>query len=252
MIGMGVRTLFAAAAVIVSTTSIASAATFADVTFDPNNRATSVELTPNEPYVAFGSGGGDTFGDPTQSLGDLAGLRTAENSAPGDDVVISLGDADTKQTIGLGFGGQGPFTFTNFTVFENGGPLSIGPFAEAFEVSLKLNDGFMTSAVYRAATGYELYDGSSTNGAASTTFLATDFGINSTTLVDMLYISNILFADRSQYQLDFLPQSAFDPDITFVVLDTAIAPIPVPAALPLLAGALGLLGFTARRKRTAA
>lgn len=44
----------------------------------------------------------------------------------------------------------------------------------------------------------------------------------------------------------------FDATVTFSAVDTGVAPIPLPAALPMLAGGLGLIGFVGmRRKRKA-
>jgi hypothetical protein len=60
-----------------------------------------------------------------------------------------------------------------------------------------------------------------------------------------------VFANSNATQLSFLGQQnpAFN-GLDAVGVSTVVAPVPLPAALPLFAGGLGLLGWMARRKKT--
>jgi hypothetical protein len=72
---------------------------------------------------------------------------------------------------------------------------------------------------------------------------------NSTALVEVILQFNSLdligFGNVLTPQTGFLTASAFDP----VDSDFSIAPVPVPAALPLLGSAFGLFGLVRLRRR---
>lgn len=237
-----------------SSSAFASLITFAGVTFDPNNGPTSAVL--NGTTSTFGAGAADTFGDNYLTVGSLVlGSQYLTDNTNGTQAFSAgLGNAKELGSVTLKFGES--FTFSNFTVFENGSFSPLGAFAEVFTAQLKLSDGTLTDRVYLVADSFEVYaplvsQPSTTTGAAATTFSAVDFNIDSTTLVSEIIIQNLLYSEADSFSIpNNFGTGDFDPDITYVALNTTVRDVPEPSALIMFTTALiGFLGTAGIRRR---
>jgi len=239
-----------------SSSAFASLITFAGVTFDTNNGPTLAVV--GGTTSIFGAGAADTFGDNYLTVGSMVlGSQYLNDNTNGTQAFSAgLGNAKEVGSVTLKFGET--FTFYNFTVFENGSLDPSGPFAEVFTAQLRLNDGTLTDRIYLGADSFEMYaplvnQPAVTAGASATTFSAADFNIDSTTLVSEIIIQNLRYSEANSFSVpNSFGAGEFDPDITYVVLNTTVTDVPEPRALLMFTTALiGLFGSASIRRRKA-
>lgn len=106
-------------------------------------------------------------------------------------------------------------------------------------VTLSFNSAQTLSGLLFNAEGHQ---------ALTSNTLTLQFGINGGAL------SSFTFADLMTQSFSNVTSATFayggtNPDQYYVSALTAVAAVPLPATLPLMAGALGLLGFGAKRRR---
>jgi hypothetical protein len=210
-----------------------------DLSFDLG-QFTGAYVTTNSSYshgVVFDQAAGvDGY-----TVGELAGAPNG-TFAPNDvGDQLSLGAYGGQEFLTLHYGpgvAVGPGQASLFAVYEQASSNS-GVDEEGHYYEVSVNGGTFVSAL-----GYALHQTAiSANFQNRIVFdlTAAIFGLNIGDLLETVTIRNI--TGSSAYS---------DPDIVFMGRAGVLAAVPLPATLPLLAGALGLLGFAVRKKtRTA-
>lgn len=155
-------------------------------------------------------------------------------------------------------------TGDDFVIYESSTGTAVSG-REAYMVRLELGDGSYTGWRYEFVDAAQAYLGS-TDGATATAFDLSSFGITDGGVISAIQIATLLAADRvdgaGSGNLNFggvgnaplsslggvvFGSGARDPDPLYVGILGTVQVVPVPAAVWLFGGALGLLGFARRR-----
>lgn len=159
---------------------------------------------------------------------------------PGDQ--LSLGDATHQQYMTLHYGPGiliGPGDASLLAVYEQASR-NTGVDEEGHYYEIKINDGSWIDA--RIFPLHQTAISANYQNRVVFDLLSSPFGLNVGDTLQTVSIRNIL--GSSDYS---------DPDIVFVGRAgvVSIDPVPLPAALPMLASAFGIMVFLRRRRRQA-
>lgn len=238
-------------------------------------------ITQSVAFVAASIGPGSTINpqagfDPSRTLGRQAnaqfGLLQPDNTSCvyGCAINVPNGNVGTTVRHGIQASWSGGGQLVNgagddFVIYESASGSSVTN-REAYMVRLGLADGSYTPWRYEIVDTFENYL-SSAEGATATAFDLSSFGIANGGLIAAIQIANLIAADRVDGAAGFgnvnftgvgftptttasgvaFGTSARDPDPLYVGILGTVQVVPVPAAVWLFGGALGLLGFARRR-----
>jgi hypothetical protein len=214
--------------------------------------------------------------DPAQTLGRQANAQHGIAQSDGTSCVygcaINVPHNNDGTTVRHGIqvswsGGQQLVNGVgeDFVIYESASGSTLGN-REAYMVRLGLADGSFTGWRYEFVDAFESYLGSG-EGATATAFDLSSFGIADGGLISAIQFANLIAADRVDGaglgNVNFggvgntplssaggaaFASSARDPDPLYVGILGTLHVVPVPAAVWMFGGALGLLGFVRRQQ----
>jgi len=241
-----------------------------------------VNITQSVAFVAASVGGGGVITpeagfDPALTLGRQAnaqhGLVQTDSTSCvyGCAINMPAGNSGTTVRHGIDVSWSGGRQLVNgtgddFVIYESSTGTAVGG-REAYMVRLGLADGSYTGWRYEFVDATEAYE-ASTDGATATAFDLSSFGILDGGVIAAIQIANLIAADRvdgagfgnvnfggvgnnplSSAGGAVFGSGARDPDPLYVGILGTVQVVPVPAAVWLFGGALGLLGLARRRAR---
>lgn len=257
---------------------LGNGATLGGATF---SAGTVTNITQSVAFVAASIGPGTTINpqagfDPSRTLGRQAnaqfGLLQTDNTSCVYGCAINVPNGNVGTTVRHGIqaswsgGGQlANGAGDDFVIYESASGSAITN-REAYMVRLAFADGSYTPWRYEIVDTYENYL-SSTEGATATAFDLSSFGVANGGLVAAIQLANLITADKVDGATGFgnvnfagvgfnplttasgvaFATGARDPDPLYIGILGTVQVVPVPAAVWLFGGALGLLGFARRR-----
>lgn len=242
---------------------------------------TVTDITQSVAFVAASVGPGgvitpQTGFDPALTLGRQAnaqhGLVQTDHTSCvyGCAINVPKGNSGTTVRHGIQVSWSGGQQLINgagddFVIYESASGSSLTN-REAYMVRLGLADGSYTGWRYEFVDTFQAYLGS-TEGATATAFDLGSFGIADGGLISAIQFANLIAADRVDGaglgNVNFagsgnvplvsaggvaFASGARDPDPLYVGILGTLHVVPVPAAVWMFGGALGLLGFVRRQQ----
>lgn len=242
---------------------------------------TVTNITQSVAFVAASIGPGTTINpqagfDPSRTLGRQAnaqfGLLQPDNTSCVYGCAINMPSGNVGTTVRHGiqasWSGGGQLvngTGDDFVIYESASGSAVTN-REAYMVRLAFADGSYTPWRYEIVDAYENYL-SSTEGATATAFDLSSFGVANGGVIAAIQLANLIATDKVDGAAGFgnvnfggvgfnplttasgvaFATSARDPDPLYIGILGTVQVVPVPAAVWLFGGALGLLGFARRR-----
>lgn len=258
---------------------LGNGATLGGATFSAGN---VTNITQSVAFVAASIGPGTTINpqagfDPSRTLGRQGnaqfGLLQTDDTSCVYGCAINVPNGNVGTTVRHGiqasWSGGGQLvngTGDDFVVYESASGSAVTN-REAYMVRLAFADGSYTPWRYEIVDAYENYL-SSTEGATATAFDLSSFGVANGGVIAAIQLANLIAADKVDNAAGFgnvnfagvgfnplttasgvaFATGARDPDPLYIGILGTVQVVPVPAAVWLFGGALGLLGLARRRQ----
>lgn len=258
---------------------LGSGATLGGATFSAGN---VTNITQSVAFVAASIGPGTTINpqagfDPSRTLGRQAnaqfGLLQPDSTSCVYGCAINMPNGNVGTTVrhGIQASWSGGGQLVNgvgddFVIYESASGSAITN-REAYMVRLAFADGSYTPWRYEIVDAFENYL-SSAEGATATAFDLSSFGVANGGVIAAIQLANLIAADKVDGATGFgnvnfagvgfnplttasgvaFASGARDPDPLYIGILGTVQVVPVPAAVWLFGGALGLLGFARRRQ----